>query len=202
MKTIHAITALLLLITLGIYSCTPKQDQNQSQGPKTVSGWVLDASMNNIMIVSHSGDTLNISVMDADPTNVPGVLINDSVEITYSIEKGTETSDILKAIKLVITHHSPYFYIAGTWVQPNPIKPQEMQGFILNQDGTASSVNMATLIFKNWILKDATLLLTSESIGNRQTIKSTDTLKIVKLDADSLILSRSNEILWRLARQK
>jgi len=34
----------------------------------------------------------------------------------------------------------------GTWVQPNPINEKEVQGFKLNKDSSAESINMATLI--------------------------------------------------------
>ena len=99
---------------------------------------------------------------------------------------------ILKADELTITVHSPYYYIQGTWLEPNPINPKEMQGFTLNQNGTASSVNMA----------NCTLTLQYESIGNKQTITGTDTLNVVKIDADSLVLARKTNVMWRLARQK
>jgi len=77
-----------------------------------------------------------------------------------------------------------------------------MQGFTLNQNGTASSVNMATLLIKNWNLDNWTLTLQYESIGNKQTITGTDTLNVVKIDADSLVLARKTNVMWRLARQK
>ena len=77
-----------------------------------------------------------------------------------------------------------------------------MQGFTLNQNGTASSVNMATLLIKNWNLDNWTLTLQYESIGNKQTIIGTDTLNVVKIDADSLILAKKAEVVWQLARQK
>ena len=77
-----------------------------------------------------------------------------------------------------------------------------MQGFTLNQNGTASSVNMATLLIKNWNLDNGTLTLQYESIGNKQTITGTDTLNVVKIDADSLVLARKTNVMWRLARQK
>ena len=98
--------------------------------------------------------------------------------------------------------HSPYYYIQGKWVEPNPINADEVQGFELKQDGTASSINMATLAFQQWNLENGELLLKSQSIGNGQTIEGTDTLRIDKLNADSLVLSRDGNVLWRLARQK
>ena len=77
-----------------------------------------------------------------------------------------------------------------------------MQGFILNQNGTARSINMATLLFKNWNLDDRQLTLQYESIGNKQTIVGSDTLNVIKIDADSLILGNDKTVIWRLVRQK
>ena len=139
--------------------------------------------------------------MDANPQKVPGVLLNDSVRVTCTYEDIAGVK-ILKADELTITVHSPYYYIQGTWLEPNPINSQEMQGFTLNQNGTASSVNMATLLIKNWNLDNWTLTLQYESIGNKQTITGTDTLNVVKINADSLILTKKAEVVWRLARQK
>lgn len=185
----------LLLIALGLFSCQPKPERN------TVTGCVADASMNNIMLITKAGDTLNISTMDASVAKVPGVLIHDSVKITYV--KGTlDNAVILKAEELEITAHSPYFYIVGTWVQPNPINASELQGMDLKEGGAASSVGMATLLFKNWALAGNQLMLESQSIGNKQILEGVDTLQVDKLDADSLVLSASGEVIWRLARKK
>lgn len=104
---------------------------------------------------------------------------------------------------MVVTVHSPYYYIQGTWTEPNPIKPDEAQGFILNQDGTARSVGMATLLYESWNLDDNELTMNYKSIGNGQTLEGTDTLTIVKINADSLVLAdKAGKVIWRLARQE
>ncbi len=63
----------------------------------------------------------------------------------------------------------------GSWIQPNPINEKEVQGFILNTDGTSQSINMATLKYKKWWIDSNKLVLVFESIGNR--VSSIDTLK-------------------------
>lgn len=173
----------------------------QAPATQVIEGIVYDASMNNITLISNQEDTVNISTMDADPQKVPGVLLNDSVKVVCA-EENVDGVRVLKAIDLTVTAHSPYYYIQGTWVEPNPINDKEVQGFTLNQDGSASSVNMATLLMKSWNLNDKELTLQYESIGNKQTITGTDTLNIVKIDADSLVLEQNGMIAWRLARQK
>lgn len=197
MKT-KVITLCLLASTMliGFSSCTSLAPK----GPQTVEGEVLDATMNNICLLTTKGDTLEISTMDSDPTKVPGVLIQDSVKITYT-ETKTDNNTILSATELSVIKHSPYFFIAGSWVEPNPIDPKQMQGMTLNPDGTATSINMATLLTEKWNMEDGKLIISIKSIGNKQTIEMNDTMKVIKLDADSLILERGSEV-WALSREK
>lgn len=184
----------IFLVILGV-SC------GKSKSLHVVSGIVMDATMNNIMLITAKGDTIDISTMNADRSKVPGVLIGDSVKIAY--EKEAEGGiEVLNALDLSITKHSPYCYIQGAWVEPNPINAKEVQGFILNKDGTASSVNMATLVFESWTLDDNVLILGYKSMGNGLTLEGADTLNVVKLNADSLVLSQNNAIIWRLFRTR
>lgn len=193
-KLIHLSVSAAFLLS-AITAC------NQVPNSQIINGIVYDATMNNITVITDQGDTVNISTMDANPQKVPGVLLNDSVKVTCTNEN-INGVQILKATELTITAHSPYYYIQGTWVEPNPINPKEIQGFTLNQDGTASSVNMATLLIKRWNMNNKTLTLRYESIGNRQTITGTDTLNVIKINADSLVLAQDSNVVWRLARQK
>lgn len=195
MKKLIGLSVGLVLLAGGVASC------KKTVAPQVINGIVYDASMNNILVITDQGDTVDISTMNADPQKVPGVLISDSVKVTCADEEVNGTK-VLKATELTITAHSPYYYIQGTWVEPIPGVPTQMQGFKLNEDGSASSVNMATLLFKSWKLTGKVLTLNSESIGNGQTIVGEDTLDIVRIDADSLVLARKGYITWRLAREK
>lgn len=161
----------------------------------------MDASMNNIVLITTAGDTVDVSTMPVDSVQLPGVLINDSIKVTCE-EKDVDGVKVLTATAIEVLVHSPYYFIQGTWVMPNPIDSTQMQGFTLEQDGTAKSVNMATLDFKNWNLDNYTLTMQFQSIGNKQTIDGVDTLQVAKIDADSLILSKNNAVVWALARQK
>lgn len=196
-KKIFSLSALAVTAFM-LASCGSKP----TTGSQTVDGLVLDATMNTITLLTESGDTLNISTLNSDRAKVPGVLIDDSVKLTYAdtVVNGTK---VMQAQALTVTAHSPYYYIQGAWVEPNPIDSTAVQGVQLNQDGTASSIGMATLLFKGWNLTDAnTLVLTGESLGNGQTIPVADTLRVDKLNADSLVLSEAGRVTWRLARQK
>lgn len=90
--------------------------------------------------------------------------------------------------------------ISGTWVQPVPNMPTMTQGFILNPDGTAESVNMATLQYETWTLNGNELTMTGRSIGNGQTIEFTQDYEIEKLTSDTLII-RNGDMLFEYTRQ-
>ena len=70
MKKVLAIAAAALLL----WSCAPKSNSSK--------GVVLDASMNTVMVVSGS-DTLTFSTMNADKSEVDGLFIGDTLEISY-----------------------------------------------------------------------------------------------------------------------
>ena len=78
--------------------------------------------------------------------------------------------------------------IVGKWMQTVPGLPELKQGFVLEADGKASSVNMATLSYKAWQQEGAFLILSGKSVGNHQVLPFSDTLHIEKLTQDSLKL--------------
>ncbi len=87
--------------TASFLSCT------QKPATQTLKGKVIDATMNNIMLLTEKGDTLNISTMDADPSKVPGVLLEDKVAITC-VTKKVNGNDVLQAVELTVTEPGPY----------------------------------------------------------------------------------------------
>lgn len=81
--------------------------------------------------------------------------------------------------------------IAGTWVEPVPGMPGMEQGFTLKADGSASSVNMATLTTERWTREGDRLILEGKSIGNGQTIDYRDEWMILEA-GDTLRLRKGN----------
>ena len=79
--------------------------------------------------------------------------------------------------------------VVGSWVMPINGQPGEVQGIKLEENGEASSINMHTLVYKEWEQQGDQLYLTVKSIGNGIEIEGVDTLKIDKLTPDSLVLS-------------
>ena len=87
--------------------------------------------------------------------------------------------------------------IEGSWVETVPGMPGMQQGFVLDGDGSASSINMATLKYEAWKKVGNRLLLSGTSIGNHQNISFTDTLTIEKLTQEKGVRKR-----WRLDMQR
>ena len=85
--------------------------------------------------------------------------------------------------------------IENSWVQPVPGQPGTRQGFTLKADGSASSINMATLKYERWEREGDLLFLFGTSVGNHRNIAFTDTLTIKKLTSDSLILKKGDMLL-------
>lgn len=84
--------------------------------------------------------------------------------------------------------------INGAWVEPVPGMPETVQGFLLEKGGNASSIQMATLKYRSWKRTDNLLILQGESIGNHQAIEFCDTLTVVRLTSDSLIVKRGETL--------
>lgn len=83
--------------------------------------------------------------------------------------------------------------IQGRWIAPVDEMENITQGFQLHKNGTAESINMATLVYKTWARPDCdTLAMTGESIGNGQTITFTETYNISMPDKNTLILKTEN----------
>ena len=106
---------------------------------------------------------------------------NKKVEDTTSTKIETETKDYND---LVI----------GNWVEKNPINETEVQGIEIIKGGAAKSINMATLVYKNWWVKNDSLFLVEESIGNRTSSVDTFGYKINNVDDKQLILADKNFI--------
>ena len=86
--------------------------------------------------------------------------------------------------------------LKGSWVAPINGMPEQMEGFELKDDGLASSINMATLVYEKWEtikLDNADVfVLQVKSIGNGQKLSFSDTLKIDKISENSLTLTQDS----------
>ena len=78
--------------------------------------------------------------------------------------------------------------LIGSWIEPIPSRKNEFQGFTIKHDGSAESINMATLVYKKWWKEANKLVLVAESIGNGTSSIDTTKYEIVKLNEKELEL--------------
>lgn len=171
------ITLVLMLAS----ACKNDREQN-------VKGVITEATMNTLMITTTQGDTLNVSTLDAVREVENGILLGDTATVYY---QGKPQHGVIMATKIVVVparQENPD--LLGCWVQPINGMPEQEQGFALEKDGIARSLNMATLKYETWKQEGDNLILKGKSIGNGQTIEFTDTLRLDKVTTDSLWLSK------------
>lgn len=107
----------------------------------------------------------------------------------------TKMFTALTAIAILASACQNKASLTGQWIEPIPGNPDAIQGIDLKENGEASSINMATLQYKQWSREGDRLILSGESIGNHQTIAFADTFEIGKLTADSLVLKKGDYVM-------
>ena len=83
-----------------------------------------------------------------------------------------------------------YENLPGHWIESMPANSQIVQGIRLDADGGAASIGMHTLRYVGWERHGDRLVLRGRSIGNGQTLDFSDTLEIIRLDADTMSLGK------------
>lgn len=118
------------------------------------------------------------------------VLVSSISSISCKKEVKTDDSQVLKDSTTISSKEKKSFSkkdLFGDW-----ITGEYKDGFNLNQDGTAKSINSATLRYSKWNLKGDLLLLENLSIGNHASSRGADTLHIESLINDELKLKSNN----------
>lgn len=84
--------------------------------------------------------------------------------------------------------------LVGKWIEIMPVNKHIRQGIILNEDGTAASIGMATLQYETWdfLSSENQVVFSGKSIGNGQTIAFSDTLSFCTLVSDTLTLGKGD----------
>jgi len=199
-KVIFMAAALGLLITTG---CNNKKKapmevievNDLSNTDKTTYGVVVGGgtSMNELQMVTDSGDTLNVSLIPAKDAgkNFGGLGSGDRVAVMV-----VDGEDGMKAAEEVININS----LLGIWTMPNPLDGSDYVGVVLKEGGVAESINQSTLFYKSWKIFNGRLVLTGDREGGGD-FEEIDTFDIKTLGADSLIL-QNGEDLFEYGRSK
>ncbi len=190
----------LIILSAIVAVCLASCTCNKKANP--LKGVIYDATMNTVTVIDAAGDTVTFSTMDADRSEAHGLLLGDTAVVTYTGELGVEGSVPAATKVVVIRTPRDADKLVGSWVQPIAGQEGKVQGIKIGEDGQAESINMATLVYQGWYSFGANdinnadmIVLRGQSIGNKQTIDFTDTMRVVKLTADSLVLSEGAVVL-------
>ncbi len=78
----------------------------------------------------------------------------------------------------------------GNWIEVMPVSLDIVEGVTLGAEGKANSIGTTTLQYEKWETENDKLILSGKSIGNGPTILFSDTLTVVRITADSLVLDK------------
>jgi len=177
MNRIFAVSAVVLCL----FACKKVQEESPY-----FEGRVLDANMSMIVLQTAPDDTLVLRIYDVD--ELPGVFVGDSIS-AYCDKvipaDGSENYYIVRKIDFIKADSA---HLIDTWTET--VEGQlEVQGFTLNDDGTANSVGMSAIRIRNWSIdEDGNLVLKMNIRGSTTQPVKYVKYRIAKLDADSLIL--------------
>ncbi|MDD3038563.1 hypothetical protein [Bacteroides sp.] len=111
-----AIASLAVVVIINFSSCQSKSGEASNnddqvidsifatiEDEKVITGVIEDTSMNNFMLITMAGDTVFISTMDQQPSDVSGFELGDTVKVNY-IEEEEEPglNAIITAKKVVV----------------------------------------------------------------------------------------------------
>ena len=92
--------------------------------------------------------------------------------------------------------------LVGTWLRPDPNRPDKTQGFTLHKGGHAVAINIPKVTYRTWYVSDDNLVLAGQDASNGTPLLITDTYEIHSVNDSMLVLiSPSREMLY-FAREK
>lgn len=157
-------------------------------GNQSVRGIVFETSQNSLIMVDEDGDTILFSMIDADKVGADKIAMGDTAEVHFQGHLITGNYKPNVATKVVFNRVKMQSPLIGKWVQPIPGQVGKIQGIMFNNDGTAASINMSTLVYDSWHGGGDTLYLRGKSIGNGLTIVFDNVIIYQMPTPDSLIL--------------
>ncbi len=181
-------TLLLVICVFMSFSCSSKKaDSAKCDHSKTDTACGLvgeGTAMHSLQLYQIvPKDTVWFAINDSTDVKDANLLIGNLVEVVY---KGCKDEKV--AIK--IEGNATYANAIGEWTMPDPIAPDKVMGVNIAVEGIASSINMATLVYKSWDLtsEDDLIILHGESIGTGETFSFSDSARISKDDKTLTLL--------------
>ncbi len=182
---------LFILCTLFLFCACGKK---KSDEPKQFIGFISDASMNTVTVKALVSDSvITFSTMDADKSEAYGMLIGSPVIVNYK----NNPEGTAEAIK--VKTDETYSKAIGEWTMPDPNFPDSaVMGIDIKVKGEASSINMATLVYKSWELQGEAnkLILNGESIGSGQTFDFKENAIISEKDGKLYLSIEGTDVVY------
>ena len=102
----------------------------------------VETSMNNLQLITDTGDTLQLDLTNArDNNNVFGGLqVGDRMAVIANEDR--------TAAEMVINQAA----LLGNWVMPNPIDGSDEVGISIKEGGIAESIEQSSIVYKTWKL--------------------------------------------------
>lgn len=172
-KKLIGITVLVMLIVTG---CNSGRNNTTIPQQDTIAGLVGSGTSMHMLEVVLGRDTTNVFIGDSCDVSNANLIIGNLVNVIYQKDSSQNTA-------LKITGNSTYVNALGNWT--SPINGQDgVEGVCIEINGEASSINMHTLVYKQWELTDTDnmLVLVGESIGNGVTSQFRDTAIIEQME--------------------
>lgn len=194
---------------LSLVACGGKQGQSSApieeteeksvwlDEDSTVYGLCGDGSaMNTLQLITDTGDTLNLSVVDAKDQNhvLGGYNVGDRMAVLTDRDRTQAT--------LVINETA----LLGNWVMPNPIDGSDETGISIREGGIAESIEQSTIIYRTWRITNGLLEIVSTREGGAEE-EETNLYEIISLGNDSLVYKtvgkpREEEETFEYSRQQ
>lgn len=156
----------------------------------TVYGICGDGSaMNTLQLLTDSGDTLNLSLEEAQEANQ-----------CFGGFSGGDRMAVLQKDKTTAKRVINLSTLMGNWVMPNPLDGSSETGFRIKEGGIVDGIDQSSLIFKSWRIYNGQLEMIVVREGGSE-VEESLIYDFVSLGADSLLLKDAEDV-YRYGRQQ
>lgn len=139
--------------------------------------------MSSLELITHDGDTLALNKTN-EKTGEPGRILGEIAN--YTDQYAITTCDDNQSVNVALNINQ---LTQRNWQSDT----DKQHGFQLEMNGKARSLSAGTYHYNQWSLYNCKLILLQESEGVHGTATRNDTLDILKLTPDSLILQSSRK---------
>lgn len=154
------------------------------------------SAMNTLQLITDIGDTLNLSITDAQEQNhvLGGYNVGDRMAVLTDKERTKAT--------LVINEST----LLGNWVMPNPLDGSDETGISIREGGVAESIEQSVIIYRTWRINNGLLEIVSTREGGVDE-EEVNLYEILSLGNDSLVYKtvgkpREDEETFEYSRQQ